>query len=183
MGKVRTVIVSVLLAGAGIALAAWAPVTDLGYTGASSGLLGGALVGAALALLVSEAGLVAGAPLALTGPSSPLLQSSGRHRRRASSKATRRPSWSRGHRPVLALDLTPVADPRPERLAPSPGALLLTLLEGTRGSLDVEARRRRDDAETEPPQPLLGSACGRARQPRLANAGVERRRGDTGGSL
>jgi hypothetical protein len=56
MRLARTVIVSVLLAGAGIALAAWGPVTDLGYTGASVGLLGGALVGAALALLMSELG-------------------------------------------------------------------------------------------------------------------------------
>jgi len=54
MSMARTVIVSVLLAGAGIALAAWGPVTDLGATGASIGLLGGALVGAALALLMSE---------------------------------------------------------------------------------------------------------------------------------
>jgi hypothetical protein len=48
--------VSVLLAGAGIALAAWGPATGLGYTGASIGLLGGALVGAALALLMGELG-------------------------------------------------------------------------------------------------------------------------------
>jgi hypothetical protein len=56
MSMARTVIVSVLLAGAGIALAAWGPVTELGYTGTSIGLLGGALVGAALALLMSELG-------------------------------------------------------------------------------------------------------------------------------
>jgi Na+-driven multidrug efflux pump len=56
MGRAGTVIVSVLLTGVGIALAAWAPVTDLGNTGASIGLLGGALVGAAIALLVSELG-------------------------------------------------------------------------------------------------------------------------------
>ena len=56
MSMARTVIVSVLLAGAGIALAAWGPVTEFGVTGASIGLLGGALVGAALALLVSELG-------------------------------------------------------------------------------------------------------------------------------
>jgi hypothetical protein len=56
MNMARTVIVSVLLAGAGMALAAWGPVAGLGYTGASIGLLGGALVGAALALLMSELG-------------------------------------------------------------------------------------------------------------------------------
>ena len=56
MSMARTVIMSVLLAGAGIALAAWAPVAELGYTGASIGLVGGALVGAALALLMSELG-------------------------------------------------------------------------------------------------------------------------------
>jgi hypothetical protein len=56
MSMARTVIVSVLLAGAGIALAAWGPATGLGYTGASIGLLGGALVGAALALLMGELG-------------------------------------------------------------------------------------------------------------------------------
>ena len=54
MSVARTVIVSVLLTGAGIALAAWAPVTEAGYTGVSIGLLGGALVGAALALLMSS---------------------------------------------------------------------------------------------------------------------------------
>ena len=56
MSMARTLIVSVLLAVAETALAAWAPVTELGYTGASIGLLGGALVGAALALLMSELG-------------------------------------------------------------------------------------------------------------------------------
>jgi hypothetical protein len=56
MSMARTVIVSVLLAGAGIALAAWGPATEPGYTGASIGLLGGALVGAALALLMGEPG-------------------------------------------------------------------------------------------------------------------------------
>lgn len=56
MSLARTVIVSILLGGAGIALAAGGPVTELGYTGASIGLLGGALVGAALALLMSELG-------------------------------------------------------------------------------------------------------------------------------
>jgi hypothetical protein len=56
MSMARTVIVSVLLAGAGIGLAAWGPVTELGYTGAPIDLLGGALVGAALALLMGELG-------------------------------------------------------------------------------------------------------------------------------
>jgi hypothetical protein len=56
MSMARTVIVSVLLAGAGIALTGWGPVTELGYMGASIGLLSGALLGAALALLMSELG-------------------------------------------------------------------------------------------------------------------------------
>jgi hypothetical protein len=56
MSLARTVMTFVLLAGGGIALATWGPVEDLGYAGASIGLLGGALVGAALALLMSELG-------------------------------------------------------------------------------------------------------------------------------
>jgi len=41
MSLAQTVMVFVLLAGAGITLAAWGPVEDLGYAGASIGLLGG----------------------------------------------------------------------------------------------------------------------------------------------
>jgi len=56
MSLARTVMVFVSLAGVGIALAAWGPVADLGYAGASIGLLGGAMVGAALAFLMFELG-------------------------------------------------------------------------------------------------------------------------------
>jgi hypothetical protein len=56
MSLTRTLVVFVTLAGIGIALAAWGPVADLGYAGASIGLLGGAIAGAALAFLMSELG-------------------------------------------------------------------------------------------------------------------------------
>jgi hypothetical protein len=56
MSLARTVVVFVSLAGVGIALAAWGPVADLGYAGASIGLFGGALIGAAIAFLMSELG-------------------------------------------------------------------------------------------------------------------------------
>jgi hypothetical protein len=56
MSLTRTLVVFITLAGIGIALAAWGPVADLGYAGASIGLLGGAMIGAAIALLMSELG-------------------------------------------------------------------------------------------------------------------------------
>jgi hypothetical protein len=56
MSMARTVVVFVLMAGVGIALAAWGPEADLGYVGASIGLLGGAMVGAALAFLLFDLG-------------------------------------------------------------------------------------------------------------------------------
>jgi hypothetical protein len=64
MSLARTVVVFVFLAGVGIALAAWGPVADRGYAGASVGLLGGTMVGAALAFIVSSWVAVAGLALA-----------------------------------------------------------------------------------------------------------------------
>jgi hypothetical protein len=58
MSSVRTVIVSLLLAGVGIVPAAWGPGTEpgYGYADVSVGLVGGAMIGAALAVPASQLG-------------------------------------------------------------------------------------------------------------------------------
>src|SRR5206468_9441531 len=72
---------------------------------------------------------------------------------------------------------------RAELIAPAAGPLELPVQERPLRPGNVEALRRSDGPEAQPPQALLGRTRGRARQPRSGDPRVERGRRDAPGAF